>query len=112
MCLVFLVSDCSLSFQMSVGISSSWSQSNGALSLASVSDIDDVELGEISADSCVLLTPGQEGGRGELRITGPVLAILLITDSPRWEVLASTGYLFSAQGRLRLVTYLSLFNEY
>ena len=85
---------------MNVSITSSWSQSNGSLSLTSVADIEDVELGEISADSCVLLTPGQEGERGELNITGPVRAVLLITDSPRWEVLANTGYLFSAQGRL------------
>ena len=93
------VSDCSLSFKMSVSITSSWSQSNGPLRLASVADIDVVELGEISADSCVLLTRGQEEERGELTITGPVRAVLLLTDSPRWEVLANTGYLFSAQGR-------------
>ena len=85
---------------MNVSITSSWSQSNGALRLSSVPDIDAVELGEISADCCVLLTPGKEGERGELTITGPVRAILLITDTPRWEVLANTGYLFSAQGRL------------
>ena len=84
---------------MSVSITSSWAQSHGALSLAPVADIESVELGQISADSCVLLTPSEEDQRGELTVTGPVLALLLITDTPRWEVLANTGYLFSAQGR-------------
>ena len=84
---------------MNVSITSSWAQSHGALSLAPVADIDSVDLGEVTADCCVLLSPGEEGQRGELSITGPVLAVILITDSPRWEVLANTGYLFSSQGR-------------
>ena len=68
-------------------------------SLTPVSDIDEVDLDDLRAEACVMLTPVKEDERGELTVDGPVSAVLLITDAPRWEVLAMTGYLFSVQGR-------------
>ena len=97
---MLLVSDCSrhCSFKMNVTISSNWSPS-GSLSITPVPDIDEVDLDDLRAEACVMLTPVKEDERGELTVDGPVSAVLLITDAPRWEVLAMTGYLFSAQGR-------------
>ena len=96
---MLFVSDFSLSFKMNVGISSNWSQSTGVLSIAPVSDIGDVDLEDLTPQSCVLLSPSSQDQRGELTITGPVTAILLVTDAPRWEVLANLGYLFSVNGK-------------
>ena len=85
---------------MSVSLSSNWSQSSGSLSITPVPDLDQIDLEDLTADSCVLLSPGERDERGELTVTGPVSAVLLITDTPRWEVLAMTGYLFSVQGEV------------
>ena len=83
---------------MNVTISSNWSPS-GSLSITPVPDIDEVDFDDLRAEACVMLTPVKEDERGELTLNGPVSAVLLITDAPRWEVLAMTGYLFSVQGR-------------
>ena len=85
---------------MSLSLSTNWSQSSGSLSISSVPDIDQIDLEDLTAESCVLLSPGEEDQRGELTVTGPVSSVLLITDTPRWEVLAMTGYLFSVQGQM------------
>ena len=66
-----------------MNISTNWKQSNGQLSIKTVANIEDVNLEEMTPESCVLLSHLEDDDRCEIQFTGGVASITLVTDCQR-----------------------------
>ena len=81
-----------------------WPILSGTLTCSTVSTLESVSLDSVSPDSCVHISSENSDTRGEVVITATSSAalsgFLLVTDCPRWEIVAGLQYLTSVQGEL------------
>jgi len=89
---------------MEVEVTTHWQIVTGSLTCTTVPSLENFSFDSVNPDSCVYISSDSSEQRGEILLavkgSSAISEFLVITDCPRWEIVAGLQYLTSVQGEL------------